>query len=232
MPANTLEDDMLQVSRALEPDQIRERMQSTFSNSYLTLLSIIQGTALATLFLKVDELIGRQSFHAPQLVMAIGILLSIVLLWNQYQMGVSLYYWPASLMDACIPFTFGIVEFSAILGLEHGGSILLIAFGLFFALGVFAFEHQYSQLRKAAGPDAFVHRLARGFRRLDAASCAASAVIFVASAALISHQSTATADLVAGWVLIGISIGQAAREIYFWRLVQLRLSLEPVSSVR
>ena len=215
---------MMQANRALEPEQIRDRMQATFSNSYLTLLSIIQGTALATLFLKVDYLVGLQRFHVPQLVMAIGVLLSIILLWNQYQMGVGLYYWPSSLLDAFIPFSFGIVEFSAILGLEHGGIIMLIAFGSFFALGVFAFEHQYLQLRRAAGPDAFVHRLTRGFRRLDAASCAVSAAIFFAAAAITSHQQSATADLVAGWVLIGVSVGQAMREIYFWRAAQQRLS--------
>ncbi len=218
---------MTQASQALEPEQIRNRMQETFSSSYLTLLSIIQGTALATLFLKVDYLVDRQSFHAPQLVLAVGILLSIILLWNQYQMGISLYYWRPSLLDAFIPFSFGIVEFSAILGLEHGGKIMLIAFGSFFAVAVFAFENQYLQLRKTAGPQAFVHRLTRGFRLLDAASCAGSAVIFLAAAVVVSHQQTGTADLVAGWVLIGVSIGQAAREIYFWRVAQQRLSLDP-----
>ncbi len=218
---------MTQVSRALEPEQIRKRMKETFSSSYLTLLSIIQGTALATLFLKVDYLIDRQGFHAPQLVMAVGLVLSIILLWNQYQMGVCLYYWQSSLLDAFIPFSFGIVEFTAILGLEHGGKIMLIAFGSVFVVGIYAFENQYLQLRKTAGPRAFVHRLTRGFRLLDAASCAGSAAIFFAAAAVAWHQQPSAADLVAGWVLIGIAIGQAAREIYFWRAVQQRLALEP-----
>jgi hypothetical protein len=219
-----LEADMIEASRALEPAEIRERIKTTFSNSYLTLLSIIQGTALATLFLKVDYLVGRQSFHAPQLVMAIGILLAIILLWNQYQMGVSLYYWHSSLYDAFIPFSFGIVEFSAILGLENGGMILLIAFGSFFALGVFAFEHQYLQLRRCSAPDHFVRKLTRGFRALDATSCAVSAGVFFVAALTISHLQRPTADLTAGWVLIAVSIGQAAREVYFWRVALHRLS--------
>jgi hypothetical protein len=215
---------MIEAKQAQEVEQIRDRMRNTFSNAYLTLLSIIQGTALATLFLKVDYLIGRQSFHAPQLVMAIGLLLSIVLLWNQYQMGVSLYYWPSQLFDAFIPFSFGIAEFSAILGLEHGGMIMLVAFGAFFALGVLAFEHQYWQLRRGAGPDAFVHRLTRGFRGLDVASCAVSAAIFLGTAAFLLRVHTGANDLVAGWVLIAVSVGQAAREVYFWNRAQQRLA--------
>ena len=43
---------MIDANQVQEVEQIRDRMRNTFSNSYLTLLSIIQGTALATLFLK------------------------------------------------------------------------------------------------------------------------------------------------------------------------------------
>jgi hypothetical protein len=215
---------MIEAKQAQEVEQIRDRMRSTFSNAYLTLLSIIQGTALATLFLKVDYLIGQQSFHMPQLVMSIGLLLTIILLWNQYQMGVSLYSWTSQLFDAFIPFSFGIAEFSAILGLEHGSMIMLIAFGTFFTLAIIAFEHQYWQLRRSAGPDAFVHRLTRGFRRLDVTSCVVSAAIFFATAALLSRQQAGANELLAAWVLIAVAVGQGVREAYFWRLAQQRIA--------
>jgi hypothetical protein len=214
---------MIRAEQAQEIAQIRDRMRNAFSGSYLTLLSIIQGTALATLFLKVDYLIGQHAFHTPQVVMSIGLLLTIVLLWNQYQMGVMLYYWNSQLFDAFIPFGFGVCEFSAILGLEHGAMVTLIAYGAFFALGVFAFEHQYSQLRKTWGADAFVHRLTKGFRRVDVASCAVAAVIFFAAAAFFARSQIAVADLVAGWLIIAVSMGQAVREVYGWRLVLQRL---------
>jgi hypothetical protein len=216
---------MIQATQAQEVEQIRDRMRNTFANAYLTLLSIIQGTALATLFLKVDYLIGRQSFHLPQLVMAIGLLLTIVLLWNQYQMGVSLYAWTSQLFDAFIPFSFGIAEFIAILGLEHGSMIMLVTFGAFFALAIVAFEHQYWQLRRNAAPDGFVHKLIRGFRRFDVGSCAVSAAIFFGTAALLSRQQTGANDLVAAWVLVAVALGHAIREVYFWQRVQQRLSV-------
>ncbi len=214
---------MIQAEQAQEIAQIRDRMRNAFSNSYLTLLSIIQGTALATLFLKVDYLIGQHRFHTPQLVMAIGLLLTIVLLWNQYQIGVMLYYWNSQLFDAFIPFGFGVCEFSAILGLEHGAVVTLIAYGVFFVLGVFAFEHQYSQLRKCWGPGAFVHRLTKGFRRVDVTSCAVAAVIFFAAAAFFARSQIVVADLVTGWLIVALSAGQAVREVTVWRLALQRL---------
>jgi hypothetical protein len=214
---------MMQANQAQEVEQIRERMRNAFSNSYLTLLSIIQGTALATLFLKVDYLIGRHAFHTPQVVMSVGLLFTIVLLWNQYQMGVMLYYWHSQLFDAFIPFGFGVCEFSAILGLEHGAVVMLIAYGAFFALGVFAFEHQYRQLRANWGPDAYVHRLTLGFRRVDVASCAAASVIFFATAAFFARWPTGAADLTAGWLVVALSLGQAAREVVIWRQILQRL---------
>jgi len=66
---------------------MRARIRGAFSTSYLTLLSIIQGTAFAALFAKVDSLVTQHSFHAPQAVMAFGLLLLIVALWNQYLIG-------------------------------------------------------------------------------------------------------------------------------------------------
>lgn len=138
-------------------------------------------------------------------------------------MGVMLYYWNSKLFDAFIPFGFGVCEFSAILGLEHGAMVTLIAYGAFFVLGVFAFEHQYSQLRKSWGPDAFVHRLTKGFRRIDVASCAVAAVIFFAAAAFFARSQIVVADLVTGWLVVAVSAGQAVREVSVWRLVLQRL---------
>jgi hypothetical protein len=48
-----------------EREEMRARIRGAFSTSYLTLLSIIQGTAFAALFAKVDSLVTQHSFHAP-----------------------------------------------------------------------------------------------------------------------------------------------------------------------
>jgi len=53
---------------------------------------------------------------------------------------------------------------------------------------------------------------------------AASAVIFLATAVLLSRQQTAGADgLIAGCVVIAIAVGHGVRELYAWRRVQQKL---------
>jgi recombination protein RecR len=79
------------------------RMTTTFAATYLTLLSIIQGTTVALLFSTVQGLLGHGEFHAPQLVLTIGLFLIIVLLWHQYQIGVIVYEWVPQIVDAVIP---------------------------------------------------------------------------------------------------------------------------------
>lgn len=71
--------------------EIRDRLRLAFSSSYLTLLSIIQGTALAVLFAKIDHLMqGPPGFGASQALMALGLFLLIILIWHQCQLGVML----------------------------------------------------------------------------------------------------------------------------------------------
>lgn len=208
-----------------EIKEIRERMRSPFTSFFLTLLSIIQGTALAALFAKVDSLITRQNFHAPQIVMAIGIFLAIVTLWTQYQMGSLLYSWPVRVIDAFIPFVFGLFEFVMIIGMEHGAFFVLITFGLFFVIIVFGFEYQYLQVRRNFRADAFMHQLTLGFRALDSGSSLASAVILLGMAALISHSGPSVFyQLVGAWVIVAVALGHAVRQAYQWGLVEQRLA--------
>ena len=212
-------------SYAEEIEEIWERMRSPFTSFFLTLLSIIQGTALAALFAKVDSLITRQDFHAPQIVMAIGIFFAIVTLWTQYQMGSLLYTWPVRVIDAFIPFVFGLFEFVMIIGMEHGTFFVLVTFGLFFVITVFGFEYQYLQVRRNFRADAFMHRLTLGFRALDSGTSAASAVILLGTAALISwFGPSALNQLVGAWVIVAVALGHAVRQAYQWGLVEQRLA--------
>ena len=98
-----------------EREEMRARIRGAFSTSYLTLLSIIQGTAFAALFAKVQSLVTQYSFHAPEFVMAVGILLLIVALWHQYLIGTMLYNWALQLTDSLLPFAFGVLEFAMII---------------------------------------------------------------------------------------------------------------------
>lgn len=207
-------------------EQVNEtfgRIKSAFTAFYFTQLSIIQGVALAALFAKVDSLIAQQRFHAPQVVLAGAILLLIVGLWNQYYIGINLYVWTSSLLDAFIPFLFGVFEFVMIIALEYGSRAELVAFGLLFLGGIIAFEHQYWQLRMSKDR-AFYERLTAGFRKIDLVACVVSSLILFAVAAIIWNIGTTTVDEIAcGLVIVAVQIGQLAREHSEWRTALRRL---------
>lgn len=199
-------------------------MRSAFAVTYLTLLSIIQGVALAALFAKVDSLVARHLFHAPQIILSLGVFLAIVAVWNQYQMGLHLYTWTANLIDAFIPFTLGLFEFIMISGLEYGVAAVLVANGLLFLTGIIAFEQQYHQLRKDQQAALFLQRLNRGFRAADIWSCIVGAAIVFGTAAAIAHlTSKPTADLIGALVIVALALGHLAREVHQWRVIQRRL---------
>lgn len=207
-------------------EEIRDRLRLAFSSSYLTLLSIIQGTALAVLFGKIDHLIqGPLGFGASQALMALALFLLIVLIWNQYQMGVMLYNWTPKLLDSFIPFTFGLCEFTAILGLERGFRITLLTLGAMFVLGIVAFEYQYAQVQKSSELTNVIHRVQAGFRRVDDLSCVASSVLLFLTSAIVwrTYGTAASFPILASAVVIVIAIGHGVRQAIHWHFVQLRL---------
>lgn len=207
-----------------EVEEIRARIRSAFATIYLTLLSIIQGVALAALFAKVDSLLASGRFHAPQFVMALGIFLSIVAVWNQYQMGLNLYAWTANLIDAFIPFTLGLFEFAMISSIGYSASAMLVANGLLLLTGIAAFEQQYFQVRRSVHA-AFLQSLNRGFREHDVASCIGAAAVAFGTAAWISWSAPSPSrELMGALVLVALATGHLVREVVQWRVVQRRLS--------
>ena len=202
---------------------MRARIRGAFSTSYLTLLSIIQGTAFAALFAKVDSLVTQHSFHAPQAVMAFGLLLLIVALWNQYLIGTMLYNWTLVLTDSILPFTFGVFEFAMILELQDGVAVLTIN-GLFLLMGVVGLEHQYRQARRSESAE-FTAHVARGFRAVDVTSSVVIGVLLLGATALISRFGQSTlSGLVAAGIIVAVALANLAREAHQWHLVQQRLS--------
>lgn len=202
---------------------MRARLRGAFSTSYLTLLSIIQGTAFASLFAKVQSLVTQHTLHTPEVVMAIGLFLLIVALWNQYLIGTILYNWTLQLTDSLLPFTFGVFEFAMIIQLEDGVAVLTIN-GLFLLVGVIGLEHQYRQARKSESAE-FTAHVARGFRAVDVTSSVVVGILLLGAAGLISRlgQSTLT-GLVAAGIVVAVALGSLAREARQWHLAQQRIS--------
>ena len=198
---------------------LRERLKDSFSNTYLTLLSIIQGTALALLFGKIDYLTDRNAFHVPQAVLSFGLFLIIALLWHQYQIGLVLYAWVPQLVDALVPFSLGACEFIAILGLQHGAFTTTVTLALFFFFAIFGFEYQYAQVARAEleSPPVF----ARTFRTWDLLVCVASVVmLLIASALSRSSWNGGSQSIVGGVTVVLVAIMHGVRQAIQWHVAR------------
>lgn len=87
---------------------IHHKLKDSLSPVYLTLLSVIQGVALADLALIVSA--GYQQFTVVRwllVLVSFGVLIGI---WNHYMMNNKLWGWIPDLRDAVIPFMIGAIE--------------------------------------------------------------------------------------------------------------------------
>jgi hypothetical protein len=201
---------------------LRERMTTTFAATYLTLLSIIQGTTIAFLFSNVYVLLERGAFGAPQLVLTIGLFLLTIVLWHQYQMGVILYEWVPQLFDAAIPFCLGAGEFCAILGLVFGSLVTAVTLALFFVLGIVGLEYQYYQVAHATTRPG-IGWIIRGFRSLDWIVNAFSVLIFAVTAIVLwRNPPPGGQSLWANAAVLVVVLLHAVRQSIEWHQVQQR----------
>jgi hypothetical protein len=147
----------------LEPQphhlMMHHKLKDSLSPVYLTLLSVIQGVALADLALVVGA--NYQQFTLIQWLLVLfnfGVLIGI---WNHYMMYNKLWDWIPDLRDACIPFVVGVLE----LVLNHTITLSLRAwlftFALLYMMGALAICY----VRWRAGKEAENARLLSLFRR-------------------------------------------------------------------
>ena len=138
---------------------IHHKLKDSLSPVYLTLLSVIQGVALADLAHVVAANYQQFTLIHWLLVMCnFGVLIGI---WNHYMMNNKLWDWIPDMRDACIPFVVGVLE----LVLNHTISLSLSAwlctFALLYIMGALAMWHA----RWRAGKEAENARLLFLLRR-------------------------------------------------------------------
>ena len=136
----------------LEPEPhhhaLHHKMKNSYAPVYLTVLSVIQGVALADLASVVTA--GYRQFTVVDWLLVVLTFGSLISLWNQYTMQSAILNWVPDFRDAAIPFFFGALE----LFLNHAIILSLSAWLLAAALisGVGALATWYAGWR--AGKEA------------------------------------------------------------------------------
>jgi hypothetical protein len=87
---------------------IHHKLKNSLSPIYLTLLSVIQGMALADLALIVST--GYQQFTVVRWLLVLVNFGVVITIWHTFTMHITLWRWIPDLRDTIIPFMIGAVE--------------------------------------------------------------------------------------------------------------------------
>jgi hypothetical protein len=144
-------------------------LRESFAPSYLTLISIIEGVLLGLAI----ELVATRHIPVaagdPAILLAFNNLLLIILVWNEYRMGSSMFRWIPSLPDAIIPFTLGGLQATLLLTM-HRPMAWLMWLAAFYAAAGIAFGNMYYCAGKEQR-NAFVIACNRQFQGLNVVLC-------------------------------------------------------------
>src|SRR5919199_636097 len=183
------------------PEVIRQRLTGSFTTTYLTLASIIQGVALTALVSRVEATYG--SFAAADWVLSTTTFLVILIVWHWYLTQSLLYTWLPTFLDSLVPFAFLVVELflaHLVYQTEHAW---LLAYGGFYLVGLAAWSYQNRQIQTADYESRRIDRLLEWHDRAQGLILAVLAVLSLAAGALYDVLGL-------GQVRLGVALGALA----------------------
>lgn len=215
------ENEDLRTPRTAQPSgALLSALQGSFSSTYLTLTSIIQGVTLGYLVVVVDDEKGR--FGPAHWLLVATTFLIIVAAWHEYMMAVTVLTWVAGLRDSLIPFLLGGSELMLVLSLRHPEelewSFLAAAIVSFVALIAFANMYRSAAAEPAANR-AFLADT-RTYRWVNLGFLCFAGVIFVAFSAIEARAGPSEAlDVGLAAVTFCLILVFLARGALYWHHV-------------
>jgi hypothetical protein len=95
-------------NRMLHHQVLHHKMKDSFSSIYLTVLSVIQGVALADLASVVWS--ANKQFTFLQWLLVVSTFTMLIIIWDAYTQYSLLWVWVPNIWDAAIPFVIGSLE--------------------------------------------------------------------------------------------------------------------------
>jgi hypothetical protein len=159
------------------------RLKGIFVPAYLTLISIIQGVALATIAGQVEA--GYPRFDVVAWILVGVTLLTYVAVWNEYVQAIATYVWLPNLTDAVVPFVIAVLELFlghfAVLGVAGlQGFVLVQAVTFFAGAGAFMQLAVRAGSPRAEADNRDVHHILDRHRTARIAQCVDSGLIGLA----------------------------------------------------
>lgn len=204
------------------PAAVAERIRGMFAPTYLTLVSIIQGTALAVLAGQVDA--HDSHFGAVAWVLVAVTVVIYVAVWTEYVQVIATYVWLPNLTDGLVPFATAVLELFlahfAVLGSAGLRGYALLS-GLLFAIAIGAFIHlaQRANSPHAAADNRDMHRALDRHRTGRIAQSAASAALAFAIWAAYDVIGAAHYTLAVALVLAVLHVAYLLGMVPYWNRV-------------
>src|SRR5579884_193948 len=95
--------DALDLNRLALPEVVARRIRGAFGSTYLTLMSVMQGVALAVLAARITETAG--TFDLGDWVVTINTFVVFVVIWNEYLVAALAFAWIPTFLDSLLPFS-------------------------------------------------------------------------------------------------------------------------------
>ncbi|HEX3270453.1 MAG TPA: hypothetical protein VHR15_07370 [Ktedonobacterales bacterium] len=147
------------------PREMTNRLHGMFLPAYLTLMSVIGGVALAALNGEAQAHRQQNAITPTQWVLVLATFLLYLAIWNEYVMGVVIYVWFPSLLDAAFPFAWLIVELVLCYAIFGGVRGYLLAFAIAVAMGPLNYLHISLRVRRSHEDQLVIHRLLHKYRQ-------------------------------------------------------------------
>jgi hypothetical protein len=129
-------------------------MLDSFAPTYLTLISILQGSLLGYLIYEADQFLSNLTdqpitFLGLARFLFIGsALVANIAAWNEYRMGSTIFVWVPRLADTLVPFGLALAQFSLIRTIRLHPRYWFLSMAGFWAVAGFAFWHMYYRAGK------------------------------------------------------------------------------------
>jgi hypothetical protein len=195
-------------------------LRASFSSTYLTLTSIIQGVVLAYLVVVVDE--EMASFRAANWVLVLTTFLVIVAAWHEYMTAVTVFVWIPRLQDSLIPFLLGGSEIMLIRSLRREDELewSFLALGVITLVTLVAFVNMYRSAAAEAGLNRRLLVEMRFYQWLNLAFVVAGGVLFF-SFSLVEGEVAATGalDIAFSTAALGLVLAFLVRGSFVWSRV-------------
>lgn len=132
---------------AIGPDIIKQRLGANFSNSYLTLVSIIQGVAFGIWYSNISDLLIISGFRIHLFIYPAFSLMAIILIVFYYSWFVSVIYTPPDILEALVPILLAVFEIVPMYFFEQPNKWWYFS-GMFYLMGVISFSNTIRNIER------------------------------------------------------------------------------------